>query len=721
MTRNASDTDDGSIEYGNAVVWTAVLAISVVHNLVCMHVVAEYTEKWKSSHMLIFSLVLTEFFNLTMPMAIIAIMVVSGSKWNTTSCQFLLWSLLTFRVVVALHQAFLALDRVWFLKWPSAYRVHFAAHRSSKTVVFIWLLSTLAGFMPILGWEDTRNADVQINGECHILLSDMGLGYAISMEILLLLTLAVGTTCVIATTVGITFKSTRNSRRRRSNRIPSIVIESETGEITPAFDGTIDGRSNNQTCLLVCALVLVNYLVDGIPYVAINTYSLAHKKNSQWMSVAIIWCNLVRSLANPCLIQTICDRYRQGFLKTMGNRCCCLQNKFEETKTIARENSSDNIKSPDYSGLSNHNFLTEEYCDDVVPSRDHANCESQRITSTDAVVETVQGVTKTVATDKQNTNSTLISNGDGVLPEGADDTKVSAKGRSPAQKTYQKHKHFEGNHKKSEKLKMNGRRGEKLHTQGKDNFRDAFRLPVPTMESVEEESGESDSEGGSEGMYSAKDIAIVLDKEVVVEAQIEAVPSKLDTASTSQEKTSKRGSSIQKLSEMGKATENDEIVGKLKDHETNERECMSKNKDELASVDKKQRTNKNDIQRRQPQTITNQSNTQRRTNNDEKLIVDNKRTNRDNYVHSQVADGTRNQKNTTSAVRGQEKQSVSSAVHPSRRRVPLKDTKTKTIVDIHAISEPLTSKPTPTSSPKSLDTTKTANKSALFKSELKLI
>ncbi|XP_077998165.1 putative G-protein coupled receptor 153 [Glandiceps talaboti] len=257
-----------SMEYGNAVAWTAVVAFSLIHNMICMHVVAEYTEKWKSGDMLIFSLILTEFFNLAMPMSILSIITVAESKWNTTTCQFLLWSMLTFRVVVALHQAFLALDRVWFLKWPSTYRVHFAAHRSSKTVVFIWLLSTLAGFMPILGWEDTTNADVQQTGQCHILLSNMGLGYAVSMEILLMLTQAVGSTCIIACVVGMYLSSQRAARRhRRNNRIPSIVIESETGERTPALEGRMDIRCNHQNCILVCCLVFFDYLIDGIPYV----------------------------------------------------------------------------------------------------------------------------------------------------------------------------------------------------------------------------------------------------------------------------------------------------------------------------------------------------------------------------------------------------------------------------------------------------------------------
>ncbi|XP_077867333.1 uncharacterized protein LOC144356508 [Saccoglossus kowalevskii] len=529
-----------SFLYDNAVAWTAFVAFGIIHNVICLHVVAEYTIKWKSSDMLIFSLVLTEFFNLAMPMSMLAIITVAETKWSTSSCQFLLWSLLTFRVVVSLHQAFLALDRVWFLKWPSAYRIHFAAHRSSKTVVFIWLLSTLAGFMPILGWEDTSNADVHLTGKCHILLSDMGLGYSMSLEILLMLTIGIGTACVFLACVDINITPPKNARRRRSsNRIPSIVIESDTGEKTPAFDGNFDIRGNQQTCKLVCILVLLDNLVDGVPYVAVNTYSLAHDRSSPWMGLVIVWCNVARAIINPCLIQHICERYKDGFKKTfggMGNRCC-VAGDIHQSPTKLGDQSGDGRDSPLPISFPNQNYLSEDYGEDYYLTSEFTkqDREVNRTTSSDIVLELRDGVNE----EKVYKNETFTLNDeftktDSVTQNGEGIQALSTEISTP-RRLYEKKKQ------KAELLRKDAKRSDKL--QVKDNFR---------MESVEEE---NESEVGSDTMYTSADIDSALEKEyvtedvanngyAVVEAHIESQPSSRRNSENAEETLTTGGDAL---------------------------------------------------------------------------------------------------------------------------------------------------------------------------------
>ncbi|XP_038062110.1 uncharacterized protein LOC119732606 [Patiria miniata] len=333
------------ILYGNSIVWIIVIPAIAFENVVCLLAIST-RKRWKSPDVLLFSLILAHFLTLVLPMLLYAAVLISKSEWVESACKFLVWCFMSFTIVNSLQISFLSMDRVWTLKWPSSYRIHNTAKQSMRTVSFIWIFGLSIGCIPLLGWPD----DPSVTSLCSVILNIGGYGYALCIVVIILGSFVVSSACVATILLHLTFqKQTVEGAPAPEFKqpIPEIVIESETGERTSAVQGSRETQ-NRQICLLVSALVVVEFFTNGIPFVVINIMALQNNSQMAWMPATVVWSALCVTLINPVLLCVICQRYRRSYVKLgmcLGEACGCADSSVQDTTVggIQRQETIDSL------------------------------------------------------------------------------------------------------------------------------------------------------------------------------------------------------------------------------------------------------------------------------------------------------------------------------------------------------------------------------------------
>ncbi|XP_022085521.1 LOW QUALITY PROTEIN: uncharacterized protein LOC110976505 [Acanthaster planci] len=358
----ADHKEYNQILYGNSIVWIIVISAIAFENVICLLAIST-RKRWKSPDVLLFSLILAHFLTLVLPMLLYSAVSSSKGKWEESACKFLVWCFMSFKIVNSLQISFLSMDRVWTLKWPGSYRVHNTAKQSTRTVSFIWIFGLSIGCIPLLGWPD----DPAVAQNCSVILNIGGYGYALCIVVIILGSFVVSSACVTTILLHLALQKLPvegTPKPEFKQPIPEIVIESETGERTSAVQGSRETQ-NRQICLLVSAMVVVEFFINGIPFVVINLMALTSNSQQAWMPATVVWSALGVTLINPVLLCIVCQRYRRSYVKLatcLGEACGCADSSVRDTTTggIQRQetiDSLDNFSDPeDELGKSTSNF-----------------------------------------------------------------------------------------------------------------------------------------------------------------------------------------------------------------------------------------------------------------------------------------------------------------------------------------------------------------------------
>ncbi|XP_071489122.1 uncharacterized protein [Diadema antillarum] len=306
----------------NALGWLIAIPIVAVENLLALIIISS-RKRWKSPDVLLFSITLGHLLSLLLPLLLYAVIVFVSNTWTDDSCRFLVWCVMSFRIVGAVNIAFIALDRVWTLKWPSSYRAHNSSRQTARTAVFMWLFGVAIGTIPLISW-----ARLEEGQTCSLVLNIAGYGYAMCIVIIVLGSVIVSSVCIVTIVVNVVFVlPLLPEPDDPKSSIPQIVIESETGERTSAVAGSRDSQ-NQQIYLLVSSVVILYFCLNGLPFVVINIIAFTLGTPSIWMSVAITWCSILTAFLHPPLLVLICNRYRkvyQRLFRSVGESCGCVK------------------------------------------------------------------------------------------------------------------------------------------------------------------------------------------------------------------------------------------------------------------------------------------------------------------------------------------------------------------------------------------------------------
>ena len=261
---------DNNILYHNSIIWIVVIPAIAFENIICLLAIST-RKRWKSPDVLLFSLILAHFFTLVLPLLVYTAVIIGQSKWEESACKFLVWCVMSSKIVNSLQMCFLSMDRVWTLKWPSSYRIHNTAKQSMKTVSFIWIFGFSFGTIPLFVWPSD---DSTVTSQCSVIPNIGGYGYSVCIVVIILGSFAVSSVCVTSIIVDLFFRQMPIEgvpAQDFKQTIPEIVIESETGERTSAVHGSRETQ-NRQICLLISIMVLLEFFVNGIPFVVSSVY-----------------------------------------------------------------------------------------------------------------------------------------------------------------------------------------------------------------------------------------------------------------------------------------------------------------------------------------------------------------------------------------------------------------------------------------------------------------
>ncbi|XP_054768151.2 uncharacterized protein LOC129275676 [Lytechinus pictus] len=304
----------------NSMAWLVTIPAVAVENLVALVIISS-RKRWKSPDVLLFSITLGHLLSLLLPLLLYAVITFTKTPWSDGSCKFLVWCVMSFRIVGAVNIAFISLDRVWTLKWPSSYRSHNSSRQTARTAVFMWLFGVAIGTIPLISWSN-----LEVNQTCSLVLNIAGYGYAMCIVIIILGSVIISTGCICTIVVNVAFVwPLLEESSDPKDTIPHIVIESETGERTSAVVGSRDSQ-NKQIYYLVSTVVVLYFCINGLPFVVINIIAFTEDVPSYWMSVTISWCSVVSAFLHPPLLVLLCNRYKKvyvRFFRYIGESCGC--------------------------------------------------------------------------------------------------------------------------------------------------------------------------------------------------------------------------------------------------------------------------------------------------------------------------------------------------------------------------------------------------------------
>ncbi len=264
------NTTEQEILRYNAIGWCIVIPFLAVVNVLCLLAVSS-RKRWKSPDVLLYSFILAHFITLMIPLFMYAIIILLPKTWTGSTCKFLIWCVMSLRIVNSLQIAYLAMDRVWTLKWPSSYRIHNTAKQSARTAMFIWIFSLAIGTIPMLGWPEDDGNNYE---HCSLILKVAGYGFAMCIVVIILGSFLISMTCVVTILFNAILRTETleaSLSTNASKQIPEIVIENETGEKTTHAPIQRE-RQNKQICILVAVVVIIFYTIGDIPFVVSNEY-----------------------------------------------------------------------------------------------------------------------------------------------------------------------------------------------------------------------------------------------------------------------------------------------------------------------------------------------------------------------------------------------------------------------------------------------------------------
>ncbi|XP_033103925.1 uncharacterized protein LOC117106638 isoform X2 [Anneissia japonica] len=314
----------------HAVAWLIVIPICSVETVVCLFAIASRTH-WKCPDVLLFSFVFIQLLYLTIPMLIYSINV-RRNDISMAVCRLVVWCVLSFRIMMSLHMTYLAMDRVWILKWPRAYHLHNTNRQSCKNSIFMWLFGMSIGAIGLSNW---RESDLDLYLKCGLVLYTPNYVYSLCVIVIILGSLVLGVMCV-GTLVVDTIRT-----QETDPVIPTIIIEDEIGMKTQTVKVAKE-EQNRQVNKIVCFIFSVYYVLSVLPFVIVNLYSLPNMVDD-WMPIVIQWCTLIGYVINPILMGVVCDRYRKGYVRCLGNLGCMAGGKSERNQSVQRQETLDSL------------------------------------------------------------------------------------------------------------------------------------------------------------------------------------------------------------------------------------------------------------------------------------------------------------------------------------------------------------------------------------------
>ncbi|XP_072035821.1 uncharacterized protein [Amphiura filiformis] len=338
------NTTDQEILRYNAIFWATLIPICGVENILCLFAVSS-RKRWKSPDVLLFSFILAHFITLMIPLFMYTIVILLQRNWTGSTCKFLVWCVMSLRIVNSLQIAYVSMDRVWTLKWPGSYRIHNTAKQSARTAMFIWIFSLAIGTIPMLGWPTEDGNNFQ---HCSLILKVAGYGFAMCIVVIILGSFFFFFTC----TITILFNALLRTETLEASlstsvtkQIPEIVIESETGEKT-AHVPIQRERQNKQICILVAAVVIIFYSVGDLPFVVINIMALLSNFDPVWMPILIMWSSLATLFLQPIMFGVLSSRYRRGYYQVfvnVGIGFGCVESLENENAMLHRQDTTDSL------------------------------------------------------------------------------------------------------------------------------------------------------------------------------------------------------------------------------------------------------------------------------------------------------------------------------------------------------------------------------------------
>ncbi|XP_071944435.1 uncharacterized protein [Antedon mediterranea] len=315
----------------HAVAWLVVIPICSLETIMCLCAIASRSH-WKCPDVLLFSFVFIQLLYLMIPMLIYTINIKRGNEVSIAACRLVVWCVLSFRIMMSLHMTYLAMDRVWILKWPRAYHLHNTNRQSCKNSIFMWLFGMAMGAIGLSNW---RESEVALYLKCGLVLYTPNYVYSLCVIIIILGSLVLGVMCV-----GTLVVDTIRTQQNESN-IPTIIIEDEIGKKTQTVK-IVKEEQNRQVNKIVCMIFSVYYVISVLPFVIVNLYSLANAVTT-WMPIVIQWCTLIGYVINPILMGVVCDRYRKGYIRCLGNLGCLMVEKSERDRFVPRQETLDSL------------------------------------------------------------------------------------------------------------------------------------------------------------------------------------------------------------------------------------------------------------------------------------------------------------------------------------------------------------------------------------------
>lgn len=252
----------------NSIAWMVFVPIVAFENIVCLLAISA-RRKWKSPDVLLFSIVFNNLLTLLLPVTFYTIFIFIRAPWseNLATCKFVVWCVMSFRIVNVLQLAFLALDRVWTIKWPGSYSVHNTANQNARKAGLMWLFGISIGSVPLFGWENPTIT------ECSLVLDVAGLGYTLCV-ILLVGSSVISVCCVVTMVIKLKFDDDFLASSGAKQTVPEIVVQNETGERQADAHDSRD-LQNRQICTIVAWVVLVDILINELPFTVRSVSSVS--------------------------------------------------------------------------------------------------------------------------------------------------------------------------------------------------------------------------------------------------------------------------------------------------------------------------------------------------------------------------------------------------------------------------------------------------------------
>ena len=261
------NTTERDLLQSNAIGWMVLIPFIAAENVLCLVAVSS-RKRWKVPDVLLFSFILAHFITLMVPLLMYTMVILlPGTSWTPSTCKFLVWCVMSLRIINSLQIGYLSMDRVWTLKWPSSYQIHNSAKQSARTVIFIWIFSLAIGTIPMLGWPSQEGSFEH----CSMILKVAGYGFALCIVVIVLGSFLISLACVITILINVVLKNEvleSHPEDEARKQIPEIVIENETGEKTEHEVVTVVRvRQNKQMCILIAAVVITFYSIGDLPFV----------------------------------------------------------------------------------------------------------------------------------------------------------------------------------------------------------------------------------------------------------------------------------------------------------------------------------------------------------------------------------------------------------------------------------------------------------------------